>query len=267
MEMYSFSQERTTQGDPLAMPMYALATIRKLKTSVSDVNHVWYADGQVSHLREWWDQINALGPKFGYFTNARKIWLVTKEECCSAAVAAFADTGVRVTSEGRPYLGAALGTEEYMQVFDQLWTGELAWLATIACSQSHATHAAFTHGMTSKWTYLTRTMPGTGPCLAPPETIIKTKLIPALTGRPPPDDTERDLLALPARLGGIALVNPSKATDAERLSSITITEALTNAIQIFSILMKLLPANSRQKHKLKREQATNATEKITYSLV
>ena len=41
------SQEGTTQGDPLAMPMYALATIpliRKLKNLVSDVNQVWYAD-------------------------------------------------------------------------------------------------------------------------------------------------------------------------------------------------------------------------------
>ena len=74
------SQEGTTQGDPLATPMYALATIpliRKLKTSVSDVDQVWYADdasgaGKVSHLREWWDQINTLGPKFGYFTNAGK---------------------------------------------------------------------------------------------------------------------------------------------------------------------------------------------------
>ena len=53
-------QEGTTQGDPLAMPMYALATIpliRKLKNSVNDVNQVWYADDasgaeKVNRLRE-----------------------------------------------------------------------------------------------------------------------------------------------------------------------------------------------------------------------
>ena len=62
----------------------------------------------------------------------------------------------------------------------QQWAGELEQLASIARSQPHAAHAAFTDGMTSKWTYLTRTMPGIGPNLSLLETIIRTKLIPAL---------------------------------------------------------------------------------------
>jgi hypothetical protein len=39
------SEEGTTQGDPLAMPMYALAVvplIRQLKSKVSDTVQVWY---------------------------------------------------------------------------------------------------------------------------------------------------------------------------------------------------------------------------------
>ena len=39
------SQEGTTQGDPLAIPMYALAAIpliKKLKERVEKVNQVWY---------------------------------------------------------------------------------------------------------------------------------------------------------------------------------------------------------------------------------
>ncbi len=74
------SQEETTQGDPLAMPMYALATvplIKKLKENVNDINQVWYADdasgsGTINSLRLWWDQINIIGPKFGYFPNPSK---------------------------------------------------------------------------------------------------------------------------------------------------------------------------------------------------
>ena len=156
------SREGTAQGDPLAMPMYALATIpliRNLKNSVSDISQVWYADdasgaGKITRLREWWDQLNALGPKFGYFANASKTWLVTKENCLSTAADTYTNTYVKVTSEGRPYLGAALGTDDYIQAFVtnkvQQWAGELEQLASIAHSQPHAAHAAFTHGMTSK---------------------------------------------------------------------------------------------------------------------
>ena len=41
------STEGTTQGDPLAMAMYALAVtplIRSLRQSQPDVSQVWYAD-------------------------------------------------------------------------------------------------------------------------------------------------------------------------------------------------------------------------------
>lgn len=44
----------------------------------------------------------ALGSKFGYFTNVSKTWLVTKENYLSTALDSFADTDVKVTSEGRP---------------------------------------------------------------------------------------------------------------------------------------------------------------------
>ncbi len=68
------------------MPMYALATIpliTTLKQQVPEVNQVWYADdsagsGEISRLRAWWDHINNYGPKFGYFTNTNKTWLLTK---------------------------------------------------------------------------------------------------------------------------------------------------------------------------------------------
>ena len=59
---------------------------------------------------------------------------------------------------------------------------------------------------------------------------IRTTLIPALTGRPPPNDLERDLFSLPAKFGGITLINPVRITDTEFLSSTKFTEALKNAI-------------------------------------
>ncbi len=41
--------------------------------------------GTIFSLRQWWDQINILGPKFGYFPNPSKTWLLAK-----SATTAFA---------------------------------------------------------------------------------------------------------------------------------------------------------------------------------
>ena len=46
----------------------------------------------------------------------------------------------------------------------------------------------------------------------PLEEIIQADLIP-VTGCPPPNDCEQDLLALPARLSGIVLMNPTSISD------------------------------------------------------
>ena len=65
------STEGTTQGDPLAMAMYALAvlplTVHQLCSAHPTVSQVWYADdatgvGTCSSLRKWWDTLSRLGP-------------------------------------------------------------------------------------------------------------------------------------------------------------------------------------------------------------
>ena len=73
------SQEGTTQGDPLAMAMYAVATIPLIRRLPDDVQHVWYADdasatGGLSNLRAWWDELLSLGPAYGYHPNAQKTY-------------------------------------------------------------------------------------------------------------------------------------------------------------------------------------------------
>ena len=52
------SQEGTTQGDPLAMPMYALATVPLTKKLHGNYKQIWYADdaaavGRIVDLRDW----------------------------------------------------------------------------------------------------------------------------------------------------------------------------------------------------------------------
>ena len=71
---------------------------------------------------------------------------------------------------------------------------------------------------------------GIGQLLQPLENVIRTKLLPALSGRPPPNEVERELFSLPARLGGIAISNPSNTAELEFNSSIQVTKALKEAI-------------------------------------
>ena len=228
------SQEGTTQGDPLAMPTYALATIPLIQKLEGNHRQVWYADdaaavGKILDLRDWWERLSTIGPSYGYFPNASKTWLVIKEGLHETARSIFANTGVNVTCSGRPYLGASIGSEEYVAEQVKLkvseWTANLKSLATIAETQPHAAFAALTHGLTSKWTYLSRTVPGIGPLLGPLDEALHSVLLPALLGRPPPSDQERTLFALPARLGGLGVGIPSTNAAREFRSSSLITSS------------------------------------------
>ena len=47
------------------------------------------------------------------------------------------------------------------------WTSNIQGLATIAATQPHAAYSALTHGLMSKWKYLSRTIPDISPLLRP----------------------------------------------------------------------------------------------------
>jgi len=274
------SSEGTTQGDPLAMPMYAVATIPLIKESNNHAKQVWYADdasatGKIADIREWWESMCTLGPRYGYFPKASKTWLITKNNFHSTAVAAFGDTDVQITTEGRPYLGSPIGTTEYIQSFTtekvQDWLEELELLATFGITQPHAAHSAFTHGLVSKWSYLCRTTPDIGLLLRPLEASIRSTLIPAITDRPPPSDCERELLALPARHGGIALTDPTERSQAQYEASIKITSSLTEAIlkqdPDYSIdIMSRQITGRHEVHALNRQKSDDAATILKHSL-
>ena len=233
------SQEGTTQGDPLAMAMYGLATIPLIRRLDGICMQVWYADdssaiGKLAQLREWWDKLVTDGPNFGYFANPIKTWLVTKKDYHKEATTIFAGSGVNITSDGRPYLGAAIGSqhfiEEYVQSKVKTWLSSIIHLSKIAKSQPHAAFAALTHGLLNKWTHLSRVIPNISHHLSPLDDVLRSDLLPALTGRPPPSDLECALFALPARLGGLGIRIPSKIADNELHSSLLITLPLNNQI-------------------------------------
>jgi hypothetical protein len=224
--------------------MYALATIPLINHlgSVPNTKQVWYADdasaaSHLSSLRSWRDLILSSGPDFGYHANASKMWLITKEAYLSQAKELFKDTCVNITSQGRPYLGAALGSDEFCDQFVSRkvaeWRDELTQLAIAASTQPHTTFAAFTRGFIHKFTYLARTTPIEDCQLQPLEVldVIRSRLIPAWTGRAPPSDLECELFALPARLGGMDILNPTGGLSKEFPASVSNSAPLSHRIE------------------------------------
>lgn len=180
-----FSQEGITQGDPLAMAMYAIAVnplIHQLNQDTA--KQVWFTDdatagGKLNNLRDWWDCLTSIGPDYGYFPNTAKTWLI--EEYKDKAVSTLEGTQVVITEEGKKYLGSAIGKQSFIESYVQQKI--TTWVASIAITQPHAVFAAFTHGLTSRWMYLARTTPNIEDLIKPLEDSIRNVFLPTLTGQ------------------------------------------------------------------------------------
>ena len=204
------SMEGTTQGDPLSMAIYALATlplIVRAQESITAAIQSWFADDAGAARRlwclfSWCTKLAAEGPQFGYNVNPPKTWLVVRDEHLQAAHDLFGLAGINITTEGRPVLGAPCGEEEYCRSFCSSsvmpWVSKVTKLAKFAKTQPHAAFAAFTHGLSSEWTYMSRSVPSLEDHLQPLEDVNRRDFLPSLTGRAA-SDLERNLLSLPAR--------------------------------------------------------------------
>ena len=235
------SKEGTTQGDPLAMCMFAIATIPLIwdLAHESSARQVWYADdstagGYLVDLKKWWDKLSVCGPHYGYFPNPQKTVLVVKKEYLDYANDLFSGSGISITTEGKQVLGSPIGLESFVstQVNEkvQVWIKDVMKLAEIAQTQPQAAYSAFIHGISSKWTYFFRTSPINPVSLKPLEDAICLHLIPALTGRESLNGNDRDWLSLPLRLGGLGLRDVCKYADQQWLNSLHVTHLLVNLI-------------------------------------
>jgi len=142
------SEEGTTQGDPAAMPIYVLGLAPLLDfIDVPDTTHGAYADdigaiGRLKALLIRWKQLVKLAPNIGYHPKPEKSWLIIKPERIELAKVMFAETKIKITSEGRKHLGAAIGSslykKSYMKSKVDEWMSQLKILSERAKSYPHA---------------------------------------------------------------------------------------------------------------------------------
>ena len=236
------SSEGTTQGDPLAMAMYALAIrplIDKLRDAEPNARQVWFADdataaGRLATLHQWWQHVTTIGPDFGYYPNASKTHLVVKPELVSKAKKMFENTEVQISTNGQRHLGAAIGTHEFIEAYAaqkiEKWVNEIESLTAIAHTHPHAAYAAFVHGVIGRWLYLMRTINISSSIFQPLEDAIHHQLIPVLTGQVFSSPEVRKFLSLPTRLGGLNIVNPVEIAESQLRTSKAITAPLKKMI-------------------------------------
>ncbi|KAG0718946.1 hypothetical protein GWK47_051511 [Chionoecetes opilio] len=217
--------EGTTQGDPVAMAMYALG-LSVLQDGISyektHVKQVAYADalsgaGKITDLKAWWTLVNDNGPIIGYTPNATKSVLIVKPEHYDNGVQLFNGSGIIVTKDGQRHLGAVIGTEEFKEEYVgekvSEWVKEVDVLSDMAKTEPHAAYSAFTHGLQQRWSFVKRTIPGISPLLRPLENSIRNTFLPALLRSHIIGDNERELLTFPPRLGGMGITSPERLAD------------------------------------------------------
>ena len=85
--------------------------ITQQNSSIYDIT----AAGKIIQLKHWWDTLCELGPKFGYYPEAHKSWLIIKEHTREHANVTFKDTNIQISSEGQRHLGAVIRSVKYKQ--------------------------------------------------------------------------------------------------------------------------------------------------------
>ena len=270
------SREGATQGDPMAMAMYALASLPLIRRidPLKSVKQVWYADdctagGSLEDIHQWWMKLTNLGPQYGYYPNPVKTILLVKPNHYNKAKCLFDGCGLTITTEGAVALRTPIGTPAFVEekIIHKVdsWIREIDQLSTIALSQPQSAFAALTHGLMSSWNYILRTCPNIATHLAPLENALRTKLIPALTGQGAPNDILRELFSLPCRMGGLGILDPSQQSPIYHSNSLKVTAPIVDLLlcQSNTFTYHTLNAQAEAKMTIRKIKGSSLKAKFT----
>ena len=125
-----------------------------------------------------------MGPKFGYFPEGSKSWIIVRENAKERAQTIFDNTKIKITTDGQRHLGAVIGTanfkQNYMKEKINQWIQELRILSKIAWHKPQAAYSCFITVFKHKPTYFMRTTPNIGKELKQLDEVVKTELIPVM---------------------------------------------------------------------------------------
>ena len=205
------SKEGITQGDPLSLFIYAIATLPLINT----VDHpyqgfqVWYVDdasacAKLVSLKDWLLKLMKCGPSFSYYPEPNKSFIVVKENFMEEAHSLFDPLGVNIVLSHK-LLGGVVGNpsenNQFVKESVHEWVQIVDHLAKIAQVQPQAAYAAFTRSVQNKWLHLQRLIPGCTPFFTELQKKITSTLLPSIF-QCEISPNKRELLSLPPDLVG-----------------------------------------------------------------
>ncbi|KAI2494156.1 hypothetical protein MHU86_20388 [Fragilaria crotonensis] len=215
----------TGHGDLLSMVLYGLALsplAETLRAQVPTVAQPWYADdaamaGPVDGIAEAQRLLLELGPRRGYFPEPDKSILIVPLATPPPALEALAEFNFR-HEEGHRYLGGFVGSgaaeAAWVDPQVQQWVESVHRLAAAARRYPQTAYAGLSQSLQAEWQYLQRVTPDIAPAFAPLEAAIANVFLPALLATTVEEVARlRPLLALPTRLGGLGIPDPTTTGD------------------------------------------------------
>ena len=237
------SNEGTTHGDPVSMAIYGIGVTPLINMLIdivvtstdSQVSVLAYADdfsaaGKLDDLRKWWDTLTIIDPKFGYYPEPTKTWLLVKPYPPQRTNKTFSGTKIKITTEGQRYLGGTVGTKEFkdnlMEEKVIEWINQLEVQSKIAAVEPQAAYCAFVGGFKHKITYTIRTVPDIRKHLEKLDQAVDTKFIPTLTNGHFCNEIERELLSFLVKYCGMGIVVFCDIVENEYSNSRAVTASL-----------------------------------------
>jgi hypothetical protein len=250
------SKEGVTQGDPLGMMFYAIGLLpltRKLKMGSSflsklidnsevneDIHWIqnWYADDSAcladfQSIRVWLKLLVDEGPKFGYFPEPEKSYLVVHANFVNEAKILFADYKVNIVT-GQRFLGGFIGgiddTEKWVQEKVNSWVKAIKCLSKAAKIEPHLANVSLIKSLQNEWGYIQRVITNVEKPFALLKETLESSYLPSLFGAEV-SDIEASLMVVSGKHGGLGIRDPVQTSNLAFISSQTGTALLSDSIK------------------------------------
>ena len=282
---YITSREGVQQGDPIAMLLFALATVPLIKTIREEVQKLRaipsFADdlsmfGPISAIIEGMKLLLKLGPARGYYPEPSKSIFIPQHpdqlQECKSLLSNFNFN----FKPGHRYLGGFIGSkderEKWLKEKVEEWSYEINHYIESAKIHPQSAYTGFTRSMQAKFTFVQRVVPDTAKFFQPIEKKITQEFLPALLDTTAETSSSiRARTSLPVKLGGIGIFAPTTMSATQYSASRAITRDLTKSLigpDIKKInILKYRQANREAKSGEKEHRLYLLTEQLNAYLL